>query len=241
MKTIVCEAPHLLRMANTRVPKPKAGEALVRIRRIGICGTDLHAYRGQQPFFTYPRILGHELAGSIEEIGDNPHGLTVGDKVAVMPYLECGDCIACRRGKPNCCANMRVLGVHLDGGMREYFAVPADHLVKANSLSLDRIALVECLAIAAHAIGRAEVVPAEYALVIGAGPIGLGLLQFARLAGAKVIAMDISSPRLRHCREVLGVKHVVDASKKTAATRLAEITSGDSPTLVLTPRATPSR
>lgn len=119
MRAIVCEEIDQLKLQDLPQPERAEGEALVAIRRIGICGTDLHAYKGNQPFFTYPRVLGHELAAVIEEIGPNEAGLQPGDQVSIIPYLHCGHCIACRSGKTNCCASMQVMGVHVDGGMRE--------------------------------------------------------------------------------------------------------------------------
>lgn len=231
MKTIVCEQPYRFAMKETERPAVRAGEALVRIRRVGICGTDLHAYRGNQPFFEYPRVLGHELAGDIAEIGDNVHGLRKGDAVAVIPYLECGTCIACRSGKTNCCVRLNVLGVHRDGGMREYIAVPADHLLKADGLGPDQAAVVECFSIGAHAVRRAGLVPGEFALVIGAGPIGLGAMKFAKLAGARVIAMDMNADRLRFCQQWAPADFAVNVAGDPLA-EIAAITGGDYPTAV---------
>ena len=231
MKVAICQKPHELEINEIQKPVAQQGEALVRIRRIGICGSDLHAFKGEQPYFTYPRVLGHELAGEIESVPEGNHGLSTGDPVAVLPYLECGRCIACRAGRTNCCIQLNVLGVHSDGGMCEYITVPADHLVKADGLDWDRIALVECLAIGAHAVRRADVQPGEYALVIGTGPIGLGALQLAKVAGANVIAMDILESRLAYCKAELGIEHTVIAGKD-GAERLAGITGGDFPTVV---------
>ena len=209
-----------------------SGQALVRVKRIGVCGTDLHAYQGNQPFFTYPRILGHELSGIIESIGENPAGLKPGDPVAILPYMECGKCIACRMGKTNCCTDLKVIGVHSDGGMQEWISVPSDHLVKADGLDLDETALVECLAIGAHAVKRAAIQPDEWVLVIGAGPIGLGTMQFAKAAGAKVIGMDLLDGRLSFCRQELDVDFTINAAGD-AKTALAEMTGGDFPTVVM--------
>lgn len=231
MKTIVCEEPNRLALKETEMPAAAEGEALIRIRRIGICGTDLHAYRGNQPFFEYPRILGHELAGEIVEIGSNDRGLQAGDPVSIMPYLECGRCIACRSGKTNCCTQMRVLGVHQDGGMREYMTVPADHLLKADGLSLEQTAIVECLSIGAHAVRRADITPGEFALVIGAGPIGLGVMKFAKLAGARVIALDMNDARLEYCKDWAPADYTVNV-KNDPVKEIEAITGGDFPTVV---------
>src|SRR3954465_2870486 len=192
MKSIVCEQPNQFKMVEVEQPELKTGEALVRIRRIGICGTDYHAYRGNQPFFSYPRTLGHELSGEIESIGENPADLKPGDQVSVIPYMNCGECIACRNGKTNCCTDMKVLGVHIEGGMSEWITVPYNHLVTTEGLTLDQSAMIEPLSIGAHAIRRSELKQGEFVLVIGAGPIGLGVMAFAKHEGAKVIAMDVN-------------------------------------------------
>jgi 2-desacetyl-2-hydroxyethyl bacteriochlorophyllide A dehydrogenase len=231
MKTIVCEQPNSFVYKDTEIPVPKAGEALVRIRRIGICGTDYHAFRGQQPFFAYPRILGHELSGEIAAIGENAFGLQPGDPVVIVPYMECGTCIACRSGKTNCCMSLNVIGVHSDGGMREYIACPADHLLKADGISLDEAAVVECFCIGAHAVRRAQVQPGEFVLVIGAGPIGLTAMKFAKLAGAKVIAMDMVDVRLQFCREWAQADFTVNARSEPMR-ELERITGRDYPTIV---------
>lgn len=232
MKGIVCEGADSFRLRED-LPEPemKPGEAIVRIRRTGICGTDLHAYKGNQPFFVYPRILGHELAGVIEQIGDNAEGLRAGDQVSVIPYMHCGRCIACRRGKTNCCTSMKVLGVHIDGGMRERIAVPATHLIQTEGLTLDETAVLEPLAIGAHAVRRSRIQPGDTALVIGAGPIGLGVMAFAKYAGASVIAMDVNEERLAFCGKWAGADHLVNALQQSKE-RIAEITGGEFPPVV---------
>jgi 2-desacetyl-2-hydroxyethyl bacteriochlorophyllide A dehydrogenase len=232
MKTIVLETPGQFQLTETAPPeRAEAGEALVRVRRVGICGTDLHAFRGRQPFFSYPRILGHELGVEVLEIGAGVQGLSVGDRCAVEPYLNCGTCIACRRGRTNCCASLKVLGVHTDGGMREVIRVPAHKLHRSETLSLEQLALVETLGIGAHAVQRAQLEKGEFVLVIGAGPIGLGVMQFAQAAGAKVIALDVNAARLRFCEQVLHVPHTVLAGEQ-ALEQIRELTQGDLPTVV---------
>lgn len=212
MKYIVCEQPGSFAMKEKESPSPQAGEALVRMKRVGICGTDLHAFEGTQAYFSYPRILGHELSAEVVDINGEEDQVSVGDPVVIMPYDNCGKCIACRRGKTNCCATLKVLGVHVDGGMQEYYTLPSRLLLPAPGLSLEEMALVEPLAIGGHAVRRADILPGEFALVIGCGPIGIGTIRMAQLAGAEVIAMDLNQDRLRYCQEVLGVKHTVDAS-----------------------------
>ena len=204
MRTIVCTTPGNLEYKTADKPVLTKDHALIRIKRIGICGTDLHAFEGTQPFFEYPRILGHELSGELVEADAAP-GFKTGDKVTFIPYFNCGMCIACRNGKPNCCVSLKVCGVHIDGGMVEYLSVPSSSLVHSNGLSYDDLALVEPLAIGAHGVARAAVKAGEFVLVIGAGPIGLGVIQFAKIAGAQVIVMDINDNRLKFCRENLHI------------------------------------
>ncbi|MGZ3821450.1 MAG: alcohol dehydrogenase catalytic domain-containing protein, partial [Mucilaginibacter sp.] len=195
MKTLICVEPGIFQYDLRDKPVLKKDHAIIKIRRIGICGTDLHAFEGTQPYFEYPRVLGHELAGDLVAF-DNAPGFTLGEQVTFMPYFNCGNCIACRSGGPNYCVNLKVCGVHTDGGMAEYISVPSQTLVHGKGLSVDELALVEPLAIGAHGVKRASVKPGEFVLVIGAGPIGLGAMEFAQIAGAKVIALDINEARL---------------------------------------------
>ena len=231
MKAIICEQPGKLIMREVDPPRPKPGEALIRMRRVGICGTDIHAFKGEQPYFTYPKILGHELAGEIAEIGKNTYGLKNGDPVVIIPYVECGKCIACRQGKTNCCARINLFGVHWDGGMQEYLSVPVDHLIRTSNLDFDQMAMVECLGIGAHAVRRSQVKEGETALIIGAGPIGMGVMQFAKEAGATVIALDIVKDRLEFCRDHFKVDYVVDG-RGEAIKEIESITNGDFPLVV---------
>ena len=231
MKALVCIQPGLLEYREVRAPLAKPGEAIIKIRRIGICGTDLHAFEGTQPYFEYPRILGHELAGDLVDVDQAP-GFAPGDAVTIIPYFNCGACIACRAGKPNCCVLLKVCGVHIDGGMVDYLAVPSASLVHGNGLSYDQLALIEPLAIGAHAIRRAGVKAEEFVLVVGAGPIGLGTIEAARIAGAEVIAMDVNESRLKFCREKLHVLHTV-VGGETAFEEISHITRGEMPSVVV--------
>jgi 2-desacetyl-2-hydroxyethyl bacteriochlorophyllide A dehydrogenase len=231
MKYIVCEKPGEFLLKEKEVPVRKENEALLKINKVGICGTDLHAYSGNQAFFTYPRILGHELASEVLEIDENQNGIKIGDKVVVMPYISCGKCIACRNGKTNCCTNIQVLGVHTDGGMQEQIVVPISILLKANQLSNNQMAIVEPLAIGAHAMRRAQVQKGEFVVVIGCGPIGIGIMKLAQIAGAKVIAIDRNEQRLQYAKEKIGVDFIVNATNDPVAA-IAKITNGDMATAV---------
>ena len=241
MFALSLETPGKLVATDIPAPvlSPAADDVLVRIHRVGVCGTDLHAFAGRQPFFTYPRILGHELGVEVIAVGANVTHVAIGDRCAVEPYLNCGKCIACRSGKPNCCRTLQVLGVHTDGGHRSHMIVPGVKLHKSTKLSFDQLALVETLGIGAHAVGRAQLKAGESVAVIGAGPIGLAVMQFAKAAGARVIAVDISAARLAFCRERIGVDETLDASGGEVAARLEALTHGDLPTAVFDATGSP--
>jgi 2-desacetyl-2-hydroxyethyl bacteriochlorophyllide A dehydrogenase len=212
MITITLQEPGKFAVGDSGEPADvPAGHALVRVRRVGICGTDWHAFHGRQPFFNYPRVLGHELGVEVERVNDAASDLKPGDRCAVEPYLNCGKCIACRRGKSNCCTDLKVLGVHIDGGMRERIVVPTNKLHRSNKLSLDQLALVETLGIGCHAVARAGVEKGDTVLVIGAGPIGLAAIQFVQAAGVNPIVADTAESRLAFCRDQLKVERTLDA------------------------------
>lgn len=232
MRALICTEPGIFDYKEIAAPILQPGNAIIQIKRLGICGTDLHAYKGTQPYFSYPRILGHELAADLIK-ADGADEFVPGEAVTIIPYFNCGKCIACRNGKPNCCTSINVCGVHINGGMVDYLSVPSYALVKSNGLSYDELALVEPLAIGAHGIRRANVQPNEFVLVIGAGPIGLGTMEFARIAGAKVIALDINDTRLQFCKEKLQVVHTINGSTENVLDRLKEITSNDMPVVVI--------
>jgi len=187
---------------------PGPGEVLLRVRRVGVCGTDLHIFSGNQPYLQYPRVMGHEIAAVVEW---SPAGsrLTAGDVVYVMPYIACGHCVACRQGKTNCCVSLQVLGVHRDGALAEYLALPEAYVHKAEGVTLDQAAMVEFLAIGAHAIRRADVQAGQRVLVVGAGPIGMAAMIFAQLRGASVTALDTRADRLAFCERELGIARSV--------------------------------
>jgi len=208
MLTVVCETPGTLRAEERSRPERGADEVLVRVKRVGVCGTDLHIFTGDQPFLAYPRVMGHEFSGVVEEA---PAGssLCAGEAVFVMPYLSCGRCIACSNGKANCCVNIEVLGVHRDGAFTEYLCVPQQFVHKAEGVSLDQAAMVEFLSVGAHAVRRGDVRPGQRVLVTGAGPIGMATLIFARLRGARVTVLDARRDRLDFCLEHLGVESAV--------------------------------
>jgi len=235
MKAIQLEKPEQFRTIEISEPKgPAAGEALVRVHRVGICGTDLSGYLGKMPFYSYPRIPGHELGVEVVATGPEVSNIKTGDRCSVEPYINCQNCFACRKGNSNCCENLQVLGVHTDGGMRPLFIVPARKLHVSATLTLDQLALVETLAIGCPAVYRGNPQPDESVLVIGAGPIGLSTIQFVKLSGARTIVLDLNQQRLDFCREKMGVKHtVLSRGDGSEIEVLKELTNGVLPTVVI--------
>jgi 2-desacetyl-2-hydroxyethyl bacteriochlorophyllide A dehydrogenase len=200
MRALCCVEPGRLELIEVPPPKTPAGWARVAIAYVGICGTDYHIFEGTHPFLAYPRVIGHELSGRVVEPGES--GPEPGAAVVINPYLNCGICAACRGGTPNCCETLKVLGVHIDGGMTEEIAVPPDHLYPAGNIALRDAAMVEFLAIGAHAVRRSEIGAGQRALVIGAGPIGLGTAIFAQIAGAQVTVLDAAPDKVASARRL---------------------------------------
>jgi 2-desacetyl-2-hydroxyethyl bacteriochlorophyllide A dehydrogenase len=230
MKALSLESPQTFRYVEIPDPgKPGADEVLVRIHRIGICGTDFSGYLGKMPFFSYPRIPGHELGVEVLEVGPNVTNVKVGDRCSVEPYINCQKCYSCQRGYMNCCEHHKTLGVMCDGGMTERMLLPARKLHLSHSLTYTQLALVETLAIGCHAVNRAVPKSNETVLVIGAGPIGLSVIEFAKLSGAKTIVMDMNADRLAFVRNQIGVSDTIQVqpgSEDRALVSLAETTNG---------------
>ena len=228
MKAISLDAPQQFRALD--IPEPAApapGEALVRIHRIGICGTDYGGYLGKMPFFSYPRIPGHELGVEVLAVGDGVTNVAPGDRCSVEPYINCQHCYSCRRGLTNSCESHKTLGVMCDGGMVERYLLPARKLHISRQLSYDQLALVETLAIGCHAIDRGAPRAGEHVLIIGAGPIGLSAVEFAKVAGAKTIVIDINEARLAFCKKTMGVDYTITAKGDGSEVKeLEEITNG---------------
>ncbi len=225
MDVVVCTRPGELALDRRERPARGPGEVLIRVRRVGMCGTDYHIFRGTQPYLEYPRIIGHELAGEIVE-GDEAGRFAAGQTVCVMPYLSCGDCNACRAGRTNCCTRLAVLGVHRDGGLAEYLAIDARFVIGAQGLSLDAAAMVEFLAIGRHAVGRSAARPGQRTLVAGAGPIGMAVTLFAARRGDRVTVLDANAARAGFCFERLGCEAMVTTDEDVPA-RLSAISGGD--------------
>ncbi len=212
MNALTCREPKKLIWEVRNKPVPGNREVVIKIKTVGICGTDIHAWGGNQPFFTYPRVLGHEICGEVIEIGENITQVKAGQQVAVIPYVACQQCPACESGRTNCCEKISVIGVHQDGGFSEYLAVPIDNVLVAEGIDPQAAALIEPFAISAHAVRRAAVEPGDRVLVVGAGPIGLGAAAVAKADGAQVVMADTSGSRREHVVNHLGVEAVDPAA-----------------------------
>jgi 2-desacetyl-2-hydroxyethyl bacteriochlorophyllide A dehydrogenase len=217
MKTLVVAEPRQMVWQQRAKPTPAAHEVLIKPIAAGICGTDIHAWAGNQPFFSYPRVLGHELCGEVVELGSQTSGFRLGQRVALIPYVACQQCDACLSGKTNCCEKISVIGVHQDGGFCEYLSVPTSNLLAVDEVDPEAAALIEPFAISAHAVRRAAVTADEQVLVVGAGPIGLGVAAIAAAAGANVVVADTSEQRRAHVAQKLGLATVnpLDADFET--------------------------
>ncbi len=203
MKQIVLNEPGRFSSRDAAEPTPQAGFAVVRISNVGLCGSDYHAFAGTHPIYTYPRVIGHELSGVVADLRSEAGGIQEGDHCAIEPYVACGHCRACARNRPNCCENIQVLGIHVDGGLQEYLSVPINLLHRSDKLSLEQLALVETLGIGAHAVSRSNLQAGESALVVGAGPIGLAVMQFAKATGAEVCAIERNTSRQQFARRFI--------------------------------------
>lgn len=233
MKALVLEEAYHLQLKEVPVPEVPEGYARVRMLAISVCGSDIHAYRGNSLLLTYPRVLGHELCGIVDQINGDGGDLKVGDKVSVFPYLSCGHCVACRQHRENCCTSLKVLGVHVEGGIAEYVSVPMENLMKVPQDMDPRVAaLIEPLSVSAHAVRRGNVKAGDRVLVLGAGPIGLGVAEAAKAAGAEVRVADISAARRDFVAERFG-HTVMDPGSEDFDARLREWTGGEYPGKVI--------
>lgn len=233
MKALLLKAPKDFQRIEIDEPlSPGPGEALVRVHRVGVCGTDISGYLGKMPFFSYPRIPGHELGVEVLEVGEGVQNVQPGDRCSVEPYINDPNSHASRRGHPNCCERLEVLGVHRDGGLRPRFVLPARKLHPSKSLSFEQLALVETLAIGCHAVDRAGPLPDDSCLLIGAGPIGLSVLEFLKFTKARTIVLDLNDARLDFCKRVMGVGHTLKPSDRLEAD-LRDLTDGHLPDVVI--------
>lgn len=228
MKALVLEEKGVLSMQEREKPVPQRGEVLIRVSAVSVCGSDIHAYKGANALITYPRVLGHEVCGVIEEINsEDQKGFSVGDKVILIPYLHDGTCLACSKGKSNCCYHLSVYGVHHDGAMADYVTAPLDYILKISpSTDPAKAAVIEPLSISAHAVRRSGVRMGETILIIGAGPIGLGAAEVARTLGAHVILADTDKKRREMVKEKFGYKTVLNPLDENYKEEFMKLTGG---------------
>lgn len=221
------EKPWNIEISDVQMPEPKEGEALLRVKSAGICGSDIGAFRGTNGLVSYPRIIGHEIAGEVISIPENnKNGIKPGDRVIVDPYLYCGHCYPCSIGRTNCCVDLKVLGVHVDGGMAEYFCHPADMLLKVpDDMPWDIIPLAEPLTIALHGIHRLKLKAGEHIAINGAGPIGLLAAMVALHYGAEPIMIDLVKERLDFAKS-LGVRYTINLREEDLVEKVSEYTNG---------------
>ena len=226
MKAIVISNPNEIEIREVPMPEVKEGEALLKVKYVGICGADLASYTGNQPFTTYPRIPGHEFSAEIVEIPENDKGLKAGDIVTCNPYFNCTECYSCQRGFVNCCTDNQTMGVQRDGAFCEYIAMPVERIYKGKGLSAKELALIEPFSISQHAVSRAEIKDTDNVLVIGAGPIGLFALLAAKQKCNKIAVADILNNRLTLAAEY-GADAVVNTKEKSLGEFTAEFTNGN--------------
>lgn len=227
MKVVNLNEPNSIYVQDVPIAVKKIdSDVLIKVKALGICGSDIGAYKGTNPLVTYPRVIGHEIGGEVVEVAENDRGIKVGDKVIVEPYIPCYKCYPCSLGRTNCCVDLKVLGVHVDGGMTEYFSHPLNLVSKVpDDMEWKHVAMIEPLTIALHSIHRPKVAAGEHVLLIGAGPIGLLAAQVANVYGATPIVMDLVDERLELAK-TLGVKHTINITKENTIEKIKEITNG---------------
>ena len=234
MKALCLVKPFELEVQERPVPVIGAGEALLRVRCVAVCGTDIHAYHGRQALFNYPRLIGHEICGIVEDVREPANGIAKGDMVAVIPYLSCGTCISCRKGKPGSCETLTVTGVHREGGFADYLAMPTGYLVKVDpELEPECVALIEPYAISAHAVHNVGVARGDNVLVVGAGPIGMGAAEIARTYGASLVIADTDAARRAFAAGTFGYEHVLNPLDNDYSDQLKSLTNGDFPDTII--------
>ena len=233
MKAFFITAPRKTELREVAPPTAAGDEVLLRVRMVGLCGSDLNSYRGVNPMVTYPRIPGHEIAATVEQVGGKAaEKFWVGDNVTLSPYTSCSKCTSCRRGRPNACRSNQTLGVQRDGALTEFITAPWQKLYGSKKLSLRELALVEPLTVGFHAADRGQVGPRDTVAVLGCGAIGLGAVAGAAYAGGRVIAVDIDDAKLA-IAQAAGAAQTLNSAKVNLAEALAELTGGDGPDVVI--------
>jgi threonine dehydrogenase-like Zn-dependent dehydrogenase len=237
MKALVMHQPGSVSVETVPEPKPVPGEALLQVRRVGLCGSDLNSYRGRNPLVSYPRIPGHEIAATIAGLAGEHSHFAVGMDVTLSPYTSCGVCAACMNGRSNACQNNQTLGVQRDGALAEWIAVPVEKLYTAE-LGLTELCLVEPLTVGCHAVARAEVTDSDTVVVFGCGGVGLGAVAASAFRGAVTIGIDVDDSKLAVAREA-GAAHTIHSQRQPLAAIIADLTDGSGPDVVIEAVGTP--
>lgn len=224
MKAVFIKEPGKIEIIEQEKPVPQKGEALLKIKYCGICGSDIATYTGNQPFATYPRIPGHEFSAEIVEIEKNELGLKPGMIVTANPYFNCGQCYSCQRGLVNCCEKNETMGVQRDGAFAEYITMPVERIYDGKGLPADTLALIEPFSIGYHAVNRGNIQPRDNVLIIGSGAIGLFSMLSAKLKGAKVYVADLNEGRLNYSKK-LGVNGVINSRNHNLKEEVMKITN----------------
>jgi 2-desacetyl-2-hydroxyethyl bacteriochlorophyllide A dehydrogenase len=227
MKAIKVKSPLSLEICEVPIPEIKKGnDVLIKVKAAGICGSDIHIYHGKNPVATYPRVIGHEFAGEVVATGNEVTDLAIGDHVVVDPVINCGYCYPCSIGRPNVCFNLQVIGVHIDGGFREYAVIPRENIYEiSKDISWEEAATIEPFTISAEVVSRAQVTANDTVFIMGAGPIGLCILQAAKRIGAKCIISDLIKQRLEKAKE-MGADKTIDASSQAVNEIIMKETDG---------------
>ncbi len=226
MKAIVIPNPNEIEIRDIPMPAVKDGEALLKVKYVGICGADVASFTGNQPFTTYPRIPGHEFSAEIVSVPENDKGLKVGDIVTCNPYFNCNECYSCKRGFVNCCTDNQTMGVQRDGAFCEYISMPIERIYPGKGISAKELALIEPFSISQHAITRAAIKESDTVLIVGAGPIGLFALLAAKLKCKKIAVADILDNRLELAK-AYGADAVVNTKKESIEEFTANFTDGN--------------
>jgi threonine dehydrogenase-like Zn-dependent dehydrogenase len=239
MRALSIEAPGSAVVVERAEPTLATGEVLVRVAYVGLCGTDLGTFTGKNPLVSYPRVIGHEISGTVVDVAPDVDRAWLQTRVAINPYKHCGECAACVIGRPNACRRNETLGVQRDGALADLVAVPVQRLVCSNRLSLDALALVEPFSIGMHAVVRTGVTAADTVLVLGCGGVGTGAIAAAASRGARVIGLDVDAGKRALARE-FGASATVDATAADAARQITDLTGGEGPSVVIEAAGSPA-
>lgn len=240
MRAIVCTKPGSLSRTTLPLPVPAAGQALIKVQALGICGSDIHAFHGRQPMFAYPQVMGHEISGQVVSIGASVSTIAPGQHVVVIPYAHCGHCVACRRGKTNCCASLSVMGVHRGGALQEYIVVDEKYLIAVEGLEHKAAAMIEPYSISAHAVRRSGLKSGDQALIIGAGAIGLAAADISRALGAQVMLAETNQERLSLAADRYEFPQCLNPLNKDFDEQLKSMTDGNGPVIIIDATGNPA-